>query len=321
MGKELKVSILLATYNGYKYLDEQIKSILSQDFQNFVLYISDDCSTDNTLSIVREYCEKYPKKIKLLSYKQRYGSSMKNFISLLTKVTSDLYFFCDQDDVWTPDHISSMLFQYFQFSDIEKTKPILLHSDLFITDENLNIISNSYFSYSKMQRVPKNKFFYFLQNNVTGCVMMINESLKKIAFQTNTNILFESILIPMHDHYLAFIAFKFGKILFIDKKLEYYRQHKNNVVGAKKVSSLKYIANKIIKPDIKWIHTSIFFAKLCLDNYSANISYNEKKLLEDYLRIYNRSILFKVFFVVKNNFLKDTFFRKILQIYSLFFRF
>lgn len=174
------VVVLLATYNGEKYLNAQIDSLLTQKFQNFKVYISDDSSTDSTVKIINEYCDLFPSKILLISKGIKYGSAKKNFLTLLNQVKADIYFFCDQDDIWTEDHISSMLDVYNRNTAMNNL-PYLIHSDLLIVNNKLDVICDSYFKYSNMLREKVKNNYYYLQNNVTGCSMMINNALKELA--------------------------------------------------------------------------------------------------------------------------------------------
>lgn len=97
---EKQIDVLLATYNGEKYVKEQIESILNQTYRNIRIIISDDCSTDNTVKILEEYKEK-DKRIELYTQKENLGV-VKNIEFLLKKVENELYMLSDQDDVWLP---------------------------------------------------------------------------------------------------------------------------------------------------------------------------------------------------------------------------
>lgn len=100
-----RIDILLATYNGEQYIHEQIQSIITQKYTNWTLLISDDCSSDDTLNILREY-EKMDSRIHIVSHGIRYGSAQANFMSLLSATTAQYISFCDQDDVWDSDKLS-----------------------------------------------------------------------------------------------------------------------------------------------------------------------------------------------------------------------
>ena len=95
-----QVEILMATYNGEKYIGEQIESILSQSYTNWIIRISDDCSKDKTAEIIKKYAEEYPEKIEIIENKSPSGSAKNNFFRLLGISTGEYIMCCDQDDIW-----------------------------------------------------------------------------------------------------------------------------------------------------------------------------------------------------------------------------
>jgi len=99
------IDVLMATYNGEKYIKEQIESILNQTYKNIHLIISDDGSKDNTVQILKEY-ENKDKRVTVYVQKQNLGY-IKNFEFLLTKIENDIYMLSDQDDVWKVDKIEN----------------------------------------------------------------------------------------------------------------------------------------------------------------------------------------------------------------------
>ena len=141
----MTLSILLATYNGENYLAEQLDSLLSQSYSDFKIYVSDDCSKDKTRNIISDYAKKYPDRIIDLNNEQHFGSAKLNFFSLVEKVDSDLYMFCDQDDVWLPNKVQKTIETYNRVDD--KEKPVLVHSDLNVVDTNLRILDTSFFHF------------------------------------------------------------------------------------------------------------------------------------------------------------------------------
>ena len=129
---EEKIDILLATYNGEKYLKEQIDSILNQTYKNIRIIISDDCSTDKTREILQEY-EKKDERISVYYQKQNLGC-VKNFDFLLQKVENKLYMLSDQDDIWLPEKIEKSV------KTLEKENADLVFCDLEIVDEELKTV-------------------------------------------------------------------------------------------------------------------------------------------------------------------------------------
>jgi len=114
VNKNLKVQILLATFNGEKYLREQLDSILNQEYKSWELLIHDDGSIDNTISILNEYQNNYPKKIRLLIDQEIFSSASKNFFHLIKNRSrkANLYCLCDQDDIWHKSKLKKIIERY-----------------------------------------------------------------------------------------------------------------------------------------------------------------------------------------------------------------
>ena len=124
------IAILMATYNGEKYIETQLKSILCQTIRDWVLYIRDDGSTDRTLSVISKFIKK-DIRIKLVSDTVEHRGADNSFMWLLNKVNADYYMFCDQDDYWLPNKIENTISR---MDSIEKERgestPIIVHSDV-----------------------------------------------------------------------------------------------------------------------------------------------------------------------------------------------
>lgn len=305
----MKVSILLATYNGEKYLREQIDSLLNQTYQDFYLYISDDMSSDNTVSIIKEYVASYPKKIFFLKKEKPSGCAQGNFFYLLNNVQSDLYLFCDQDDVWTNEHVEIFVKKYVSLSEKEKNIPILIHSDLTVVDSKLKIIHKSFLKRLGLPKEPL-KRFYYQKNNVTGCVMAINEQLKKIALHDYNLLISNLSNIKMHDHFFGLVSVIFGKKYFIDKSTNFYRQHENNVCGVdlKKRSifdkildiiSFKKNSRKasLYIPKLNKIKNEIAFYISYFNNFDDFTK--EKKVMTEFLNLPKKNKLYRILFLIR----------------------
>ena len=239
---------------------------------------------------------------------------------MLENVESDLFLFSDQDDVWTENHISELVKKYERLSEKEKKAPVLIHSDLSVVDQNLNLIYESFFKYSLLEKYPSHKYSYFLENNVTGGVMLINSALKDYVFRNKKMLEEKLCIIPMHDHFFALVANYFGNVFFVDEKLEYYRQHSNNVVGAKDVRSLKNCFKKFLSLDDVWLKNGIGLVSFFLDYYSDLIPEKENHILHKFLGIRQMTRFSAIKFIIKNDFLKENKKRQLLQILSILFR-
>ena len=226
MMENKKIDILMATYNGEKYLAEQIDSIICQTYKNWNLLIRDDGSSDNTFKILKEY-EKKDDRIKIIKDKKGNLGIAKNFEELLKISSSELIMFSDQDDVWKKDKIKIML-KYVGNSD-------LIISDAIVTNEKLECISESLFCLVKSKNgIIKN----VIKNTYYGCCMLFKRK-----------ILEEVLPIPNnkeigHDLWIGLISEKYYKVKFIDEKLIYFRRHSNNVTTINK--SKRNIRKKII---------------------------------------------------------------------------
>jgi glycosyltransferase involved in cell wall biosynthesis len=225
METETVILIIMSTYNGEKYIAEQIESIQSQTYKSWILHIRDDVSSDKTLEIISSYSSK-DSRINLIIGKKNLGAC-KSFFELLKTCNEDYCLFSDQDDVWLPDKIELTL-KTMKESEIRyKNKPLLIHSDLIVVNETLKTISNSYWSYHNVKPWRNKPSQILVANTVTGCTMMVNKPLIMLIKPITSQAL-------MHDWWIALIATFFGKIEYIQKPLLLYRQHGDNAVGATK---------------------------------------------------------------------------------------
>lgn len=297
-----KLAILMATYNGEKYIKEQIESILSQTYQEFDVYIRDDNSKDNTLNIINEYARKYPNKIFIVKDENIAKGAYKNFMLLLEYVKKmdkyDLFMFSDQDDVWLKNKVEIVVNKYNE--QLDKNMPILIHTDLYVVDKDLNIISNSFVKYSKLRSDYTEFNKYLVQNNVTGCTMLINKKLVNLV-----NFKIEYVI--MHDWYFALIASSFGKVIYIDKPTINYRQHGDNTVGAKSGKGIKYLYSKIsqrdnVKESIKNLYKQSQSFK---EIYYDKLNDKNKKVIMDFLCMENNNRIYKIKTIIKNKMYKQ----------------
>lgn len=235
-----KISILLATYNGSRFLTEQLDSLLNQSYNNFDIIIRDDGSTDSTLEIIQDYITRYPEKIRLLNDDVKHRGPCNSFLYLLENVDSDYYMFCDQDDVWLPNKVEISLSRIKEVEDHYPQTPVMIHTDLILVDSNLNLMFKSFWKWSRFN-VDLNKHLCFVPfgNVFTGCTMIFNKFLKRYVFPVPD-------FVEMHDQWIGLMAVKYGKVENIKQGTIKYRQHGGNVCssGGKKNFSLNKITNK-----------------------------------------------------------------------------
>ena len=222
-----KVDVLLATYNGEKYLRKQIDSILNQTYKNINLIISDDCSKDKTKEILKEY-EKKDNRIKIF-YQEKNLGLINNFEFLLKKAESPLFMLADQDDVWLSNKIEQT------FKKLKKDNADLVFTDLEIVDENLKILDLSFNrkmkKIHKIKKTIKTKQFEYLYNNITGCTIMCKTKWIKDILPIPKNSKY-----IIQDSWIGLIVSLNGKISYLDEPTIRYRQHGDNLVGTQKQS-------------------------------------------------------------------------------------
>lgn len=219
------VDVVLATYNGAGYLPEQLDSLMKQNQGFRSILVSDDGSSDETLSIIKDYETRYPDQIRLLPQGPGQGACA-NFNYLLAAAEASYVFIADQDDVWDSDKMRVCLETMLTLeSQCGSETPILVHTDLRVVDQNLNLMASSFFQLQQLNKHRSQFKDLLLQNTVTGCSALVNRAL-----------LNEALPIPstacMHDWWLALVAAAFGKISVVNKATMSYRQHGKNTVGA-----------------------------------------------------------------------------------------
>ncbi|EFE51494.1 glycosyltransferase, group 2 family protein [Providencia rettgeri DSM 1131] len=262
MGMEMKIkkiAILLATFNGERYLNSQVDSLLNQTIDsNFEIeiHIRDDGSTDNTIDIIKKYELQY-NNIYFLDENDNLGAKL-SFSRLLSVVEADFYFFCDQDDIWFTDKIENALLHLSY-----NAKPSLYFSDLNLVNDNGKDLGVSFWQHQGITPDLFSKSENFLYNSlVTGCTIGINRQLRDE---------FISLDLPWydifyHDQMLSILASKIGKIYFSPCCSIHYRQHTNNAVGSPKFSISKKL--KIIYLYLKKLNS----LKIILKWYNIPLS-------------------------------------------------
>lgn len=300
-----KVQILLSTYNGEKYVEQQLDSLLKQDYGNLEILIRDDGSKDNTLSILETYSKKYPN-IKVI--KDVNKGVISSFFELLREAseTADYFAFCDQDDFWKPSKVSRAV-QLMEKED--SSVPLLYFSRLDIVDDNLEFLKHS-------QIPPRGVGFEnaLIQNVATGCTIAFNKAMLQL-FKKRVP---EVDKVTMHDGWFYLLGAAFGKLIYDPESHLLYRQHSSNALGManNKVKSamIRYKNFQKVgkeKPFTKQAHE---FYRL----YKDELSPEKRTLIEDYLNnrgtIFNRVLYTSNTPLYRQN-LRDTVIFKIL--YSL----
>lgn len=275
----MKVNILMSTYNGQQFLAEQIRSIQDQSYTDWTLFIRDDGSSDNTKEILKDF-ERQDSRIHLIdSDKSDNLGVIKSFHKLVNHDRADYYFFSDQDDVWLPNKLELSLKEAQNYlADF----PLMVYMDLKVVNQDLEIMTESMVK-SQSHHANTELVQELTENTVTGGVAMINHALAEMWQETDD--------ILMHDWYLALLASAFGNLVFIDQPGELYRQHSDNVLGARTLS----------KRFKKWIRPHILFAvywdliknsqKQASHLLQMPLSQSNRELIEAFVTIMDKSML------------------------------
>lgn len=208
----MKISIAMATYNGGKYLKAQLQSFLDQTRQPDELVITDDCSTDQTVDIVRAFAETAPFKVVFSRNDQNLGYCG-NFNAALMQTTGDLVFLSDQDDVWYPEKIATIT----ELAE-KNTDKLVIMNDAALTDEALNDLGLTKLNQILSAGLSKKKF-------VMGCCCAVRRELLDLCLPIPDNF-------KAHDEWIVHFADGLGGKLIYDEVLQYYRRHGDNTSQA-----------------------------------------------------------------------------------------
>jgi glycosyltransferase involved in cell wall biosynthesis len=249
----MKISVALCTYNGQKFISEQLNSILGQTYPVNEIIICDDGSSDNTIGILKEFQVRYPNIIKLFINYINIGGK-KNFEKAFSLTTGDLIFFSDQDDVWEKNKVEIIVKTFAMFPD-----RLGVFSDAYLINETGEKFSYSFLdslAFTEMERGlinEKDIHNYILKfgNMVAGSMLAVKKESKKYVLP------FQLMDVMWHDHWIALALSVESKLSFIDKKLINYRIHNLQQIGAgsekniEKVNRIKFFgvtANQLEYP-------------------------------------------------------------------------
>jgi hypothetical protein len=227
MSSPKAVQVLLGTFNGARFLSEQIDSILAQTYSPLTVLARDDGSTDETRSILEEYAARFPQRLRLLPNTKRSGNAKFNFMELLAAADAPYLAFADQDDVWLPEKIAASMEA---IEALEQThspgSPLLVFSDLRVVNDRLETLNPSFWASQHIRPQHIHSLRRLIMMNVaTGCTMLFNQSLR-----------LASLPMPggayMHDWWIALVACTLGHTRYLSQPSILYRQHGGNVLGA-----------------------------------------------------------------------------------------
>lgn len=283
----MKVSVVMATYNGENYIKEQLESLRNQTYPIDEIIICDDRSKDSTVSIVKEYIEKYELTNWNITVNENNKGFIGNFFGALENTTGDVIFMCDQDDVWNEDKVGKML-EYIQ----EHPHVEALNTAVSLIDETGNLISvknkRGYSNSNILHKIVKENewesmdFPFLVRGNVSpGCTMCITRALKEKVLP------FAGLCVEHkfpHDWFFNLMASLECHTVFYNRAFTGYRMHENNTIGLADNNDNETVivmkSTRELRQNIGVFHLKR--AELIYHNLPLNRE--QKRYMESYLR-------------------------------------
>lgn len=284
----MAIDILLATYNGERFIQQQLFSLLMQTYTDWCCYIHDDGSSDNTVSIVKSFSEKDSRFV-FVDDKIKCGGPANNFLHLLKFSSAEYCCFCDQDDIWLDNKLQKYI-DAISAKDNSKPQVVFFNSHLWNSDSD-SITGNATLAF------PKNiESLLFLNCGIQGCAGVFNkEMVHHLRNPLEHN--------AMHDHYLTLLGCSsIGEISYVHENTMLYRQHSNNVTG-KAFGSIKekyksvFTVRKAVVSKEHLIAVKDFY-----ELYKSVLSEDNIKKFDFFIKSKNFNIFKKIFFIVKYGF-------------------
>lgn len=234
----INYDVLICTYNGSEYIEEQIDSVLKQQVKPSKIIVSDDSPDQRTKEdVVKIFLKHNYSKFNIID--GPHDGVIKNFLKGIELSDADYLFLCDQDDIWTDNKIKTFL------AYVNKTSVATLwYSDSILIDKDGKKLVESFFSYQNLTPRIFDDDSIIYKNVVQGATCCLNKSMCVLVSKVNKLVVFENLV--MHDWWLALLAKYKGNSVYIDEKLVKYRQHQSNQVGA--ISKLKKIKSIFLNP-------------------------------------------------------------------------
>lgn len=301
---EKRVDILLATYNGEKYLREQIDSLLAQSYTHIRIIARDDGSTDQTPAILQHYAAIFPDKFQVLGDDRANLGPTGNFQALMRHSTAPYVAFSDQDDQWLPEKIAVQL-QALQALEADAPEvPAYVFCDLMYCGSDLQVLHPSLNQKDQLNPTFTQAHRLLMQNVPYGCAMLINRALLEAALPVPPAAL-------LHDHWLALCAALTGKTAYVPKALIRHRVHDSNASRAASQHK-KEAENKLqSKLNNANFHNYLFKqtaqAEALLRHFEGRLDAAQVKMLQDFIALKSTSGWKRKQIILKNLFFKNTF--------------
>lgn len=299
-----RVQVLLSSYNGQKYIRQQLDTIFNQQGVEVHCLVRDDGSNDNTIDILNEYQKKY---VNLEFVKGENIGYERSFMELIAMSGEyDYYAFADQDDVWKSDKLIKAIEQ---INKVQFNCPIMYCSNCTVVDQDLNQIG---MLHNKENIVPSSKIKALVQGFAHGCTIVLNKESRDLLLRYKPRAAYA------HDFWIPIILLFLGKVIYDPNSYILYRQHGNNVFGDKRS------IHKIIRYGVNQFKNPNFYSNLIneiLYGYGDLLKSEDKVVLKEIIK-YKDSCYTKMKLLfnkeLKKNTLRGTLFLKSLILFSKF---
>ncbi|WP_312494068.1 glycosyltransferase family 2 protein [Anaerosporobacter sp.] len=284
------VEIIMAAYNGEKYIKQQIESIMKNTYENIHLTIYDDTKEAQTTAtmtdILRLMTEKYGEKLTYKKNEQNKGCT-RNFLEGLQASDAEYTMFSDQDDYWNKDKVERTLEKMKEMENkYGKDTPLVVFTDAIVVDSTLNLIHFSFHRSNHLNTKRVDLAHLLMENKLIGCTMMMNKALKNkiIAIPKNARV---------HDWWVALVAAAFGKIGYLEDSTILYRQHEDNVIGNQEYGS--YIKKRLasLQSQREVIYSNMKQAEEFLEIYNMLLTKEQKSLIGRFANLNKRNWFYR----------------------------
>lgn len=302
------VVVLLATFNGSRYLRQQLDSIAAQSHKRWRLVVADDGSLDDTLDVVRSFSKEQPGRVRVVEG-DRVGSARDNFFRLLRVAGPAPYFaFCDQDDVWSNDKLERLVRECQDTSTDDS--PCMVYSDLAVVDEHLGLLNSSFLQQIRARPYQISHKNLLAENAIPGCAMLFNSTLAEIFLARE----FNQASAIMHDWWIALLASTVGRISYVPVPLVNYRQHATNTLGTVDRSGLKFALTKLFGGDRSNSVRTYIQAAEFLQAYGDLLEFSVQKDIHLFASLDHRHKFARILLILKHRMLKQTLARRVYQV-------
>ncbi|WP_455714267.1 glycosyltransferase family 2 protein [Anaerosporobacter sp.] len=296
------VEIIMAAYDGEKYIKQQIESIMKNTYEDKHLVIYDDTKGEQTSTAMTDILdsmrEKYGDKITYRKNTENKGCT-RNFLEGLQDSFAEYIMFSDQDDYWNKDKIELTLGKMKELENIYgKDTPLVVFTDATVVDSSLNLIHLSFHQSNHLRTNKLDLAHLLMENKLIGCTMMMNQALKDkiIAIPKNARV---------HDWWIALVASAFGKIGYLENATILYRQHEDNVIGHQEYGS--YIKRRLanLKSQREVIYDNMRQAEEFLEMYHTYLTKQQNMLIRRFATLKDRNWFYRRYAILRYGYKKS----------------